>query len=279
MTMTLKLRHGLASVLLLGVCGLAVAEVPVVTAEALMRKSGIWSQLGDVATQVKAGITQASQAGSLPPDELTRLEHIAEDAFAASRLRDSVLEVLARDTTVAQSADAFKWYDSPAGRQITAMEEAFSSSFEDMHRVMTEGNQALAKASAKRQSLLSQTVKASRAAEAMATMEINITVGILQGLAHAMPYPTKRSTADVRKVFEAKRPQMVASNRGVALSMSALTYLPASDKVLEQYVQFLLSKSGTELSASMTDAMDQSLSKAAQRLGSAIPRAPGATSL
>jgi hypothetical protein len=277
--MPLKLRHAWACLALLCLHGLAAAEVPAATAEALMRKSGIWSQLGDVATQVKAGLAQTSQDGSLPPEEMQRLERIADDAFAASRLRDSVLQALARDVTAAQSADALKWYDSPAGQQITAMEEAFSTGFDDINRVMTDGNKALARASARRQSLLSQTVKASRAAEAMASMEINITVGVLQGLANAMPGAGKRSTADLRKGLEARRPQMVAANRGVALSMSALTYQPANDKLLEQYVRFLSSKSGAELSTSMMEALDHSLSKAAQRLGSAIPRAPGAVSL
>lgn len=274
-----NLRRVFIGLVLFGVHVFALAEVPLATAEALMRKSGIWSQLGDVAAQVKAGLAQSSQDGSLPREEVQRLERIADDAFAASRLRDSVLQALAREVTAPQSADALQWYDSPAGKQITAMEEAFSSSFDDLNRVMADGNKALAKASAKRQSLLSQTVKASRAAEAMASMEINITVGVMQGLANAMPGPGKRSTGDLRKGLEANRPQMVAANRGVALTMSALTYLPANDKVLEQYVRFLSSKSGTELSASMMDAMDQSLSKAAQRLGSAIPRAPGTTSL
>ena len=277
--MKLKLRNAWVCLALMGLHALAAAEVPAATAEALMHKSGIWSQLGDVAAQVKAGMAQASQDGSLPPDELKRLERIAEDAFAASRLRDSVLQALSRDVTPAQSAVALKWYDSPAGQKITAMEEAFSTGFDDMNRVMTDGNQALAKASPKRQSLLSQTVKASRAAEAMATMEINVTLGILQGLASAMPNPGKRATADLRKVFDAKKPQMVASNRGVALSMSALTYQSANDTLLEQYVKFLSSKSGAELTGSMMDALDQSLSKAAQRLGGAIPRAPGTTSL
>ena len=274
-----NLRRVFIGLVLFGVHVFALAEVPLATAEALMRKSGIWSQLGDVAAQVKAGLAQSSQDGSLPREEVQRLERIADDAFAASRLRDSVLQALSREVTATQSADALQWYDSPAGKQITAMEEAFSSSFDDLNRVMADGNKALSKASAKRQSLLSQTVKASRAAEAMASMEINITVGVMQGLANAMPGPGKRSTVDLRKGLEANRPQMVAANRGVALTMSALTYLPANDKVLEQYVRFLSSKSGTELTASMMDAMDQSLSKAAQRLGSAIPRAPGTTSL
>lgn len=277
--MPLKLRQACTCLVLMGLHIFAAAEVPAATAETLMRKSGIWSQLGDVATQVKAGLAQSSQDGSLPAEEVQRLERIAEDAFAASRLRDSVLQTLSRDVTATQSADALKWYESTAGQQITAMEEAFSAGFDDINRVMTDGNKALARASTKRHSLLSQTVKASRAAEAMATMEINITVGILQGLGNAMPGSVKHSTADLRKGLETRRSQMVAANRGVALTMSALTYLPASDKVLEQYVQFLSSKSGAELSISIMHALDQSLFKAAQRLGSAIPRAPGATTL
>lgn len=259
--------------------GLAFAQVPANTAEALMRKSGIWSQLADVATQVKAGLGQASQDGSLPPEEVQRLERIADDAFAAARLRESVLQTLSRNVTQEQSVDALKWFDSAEGRQITAMEEAFSTNFDDMNRVMSDGNKALAKASTKRHSLLSQTVKASKAGEAMATMEINVTVGILQGLASAMPHSGQGNTADLRMSFEAKRPQMVAANGGVALTISALTYQSASDKTLEQYVKFLSSKSGAALTASMMDAMDQSLSNAAKRLGSAIPKIPGTTSL
>lgn len=278
--MPLKRRHAwVFSLAILCLHGLAAAEVPTATAEALMRKSGIWSQLGDVATQVKGGLAQSTQDGALPKEEVQRLERIAEDAFAASRLRDSVLQALSRDVTPAQSADALAWYDSPAGLQITALEEAFSTGFDDMNRAMTDGNKVLAQASTKRQSLLSQTVKASRAAEGMASMEINITVGVLQGLASAMPGPGKRSTTDLRKGLEANRAQMVAANRGVALTLSALTYKGANDKVLEQYVRFLSSKSGAALTASMMEALDQSLSKAAQRLGSAIPRAPGTTSL
>lgn len=259
--------------------GLATAEVPAATAEALMRKSGIWAQLADVVTQVKVGMDRATQDGSLPPDEIQRLLRIADDAFSASRLRDSVLQTLSLGVTQAQSADALRWFGSPAGRQITAMEEAFSANFDDMNQVLADGHQALAQASPKRHSLLSQMVKASHAAEAMATVEINVTLGILQGLASATPHAGRAATADLRKVLEAKRPQMVASNVGVALTIAALTYQTASDKTLEQYVHFLSSTSGTALTNSMLEAVDQSLTHAAKRFGGAIPKAPGATTL
>ena len=244
-----------------------------------MRKSGIWAQLADVAAQVKTGMAQAAEGGKLAPEDVQRLDQIADDAFAPARLREAVLQVLAHDITVAQSVDALKWYDSPAGRQITAMEEAFSANFDDMNQVMTDGNKLLAAASAKRQSLLSETVRASRTAEAMAAMQISSTVAIMQGVANALPNPGMPAAADLRKALEAQREQMVAANRGVALSMSALNYQAASDKVLAQYVKFLSSKSGAALTLSVEEALDKSLSAASQLLGSGIPQVPGTTNL
>jgi hypothetical protein len=274
-----KLHRLVACLALLCLHGWAAAEVPAATAEALMRKSGIWAQLADVATQVKTGLAQSAEGGKLAPEDMQRLDQIADDAFAASRLRASVLQALSHDITVPQSVDALKWYDSPQGRQITAMEEAFSADFGDMNQVMTDGNKLLAQASAKRQSLLSQTVKASRTAEAMAAMQISSTVAVMQGLANALPNQGMPPAGELRKALESQREQMVAANRGVALSMSALSYQSASDKLLAQYVKFLSSKSGTALTLILEEALDKSLSAASQLLGSGIPKDPGTTSL
>lgn len=278
MTLT-KLHQATACLALLCLHAWAAAEVPAATAEALMRKSGVWSQLADVATQVKTGMAQSAEGSRLTPEDAQRLDQIADDAFAATRLRETVLQVLSHDITVAQSVDALKWYNSPAGQQITAMEDAFSANFDDMNQVMTDGNKLLAQASAKRQSLLVQTVKASRTAEAMAAMQISSTVAVMQGLANALPNPGMPAAAELRKAMEAQREQMVAANRGVALSMSALNYQAASDKVLAQYVKFLSSKSGTALTLSLEQALDKSLSAASLLLGSGIPKVSGTTDL
>nr|WP_295769535.1 hypothetical protein [Rhodoferax sp.] len=116
-------------------------------------------------------------------------------------------------------------------------------------------------------------------AEAMAAVQISNTVAVMQGLANALPNPGIPAAAELRKALEAQREQMVAANRGVALSMSALTYQVASDKVLAQYVKFLSSKSSTALTLSVEEALDKSLSHASQSLGSVIPRVPGTTNL
>ncbi|MEO7104794.1 MAG: hypothetical protein ABIZ09_00350 [Rhodoferax sp.] len=275
----IKLHHALVCMAIICLHGLATAEVPSATAEALMRKSGVWAQLADVATQVKAGMAKSAEGTSLTPEDSARLDQIADDAFSAARLRDTVMQVLSHDITAAQSVDALRWFDSAAGKQITALEEAFSANFEDMNQVMEDGNQLLAQTSTKRQSLLSQVVTTSRVAESMAGMQISSTLAIMQGLANALPNSDAPPLSELRAALESQRAQMVAANRGVALSMLALNYQAASDKVLAQYIKFLSSKSGIALTLSMETALDKSLANASQLLGSGMPKVPGTTSL
>lgn len=276
--MTLTTLRAWACLALLFLHGLAGAEVPAATAEALMHKSGVWAQLADVAPQAKAGIAQSAAGSRLDADGLSRLESLADDTFSPTRLRASVQQVLADRLTATQARDALKWFDSPTGKQITRLEEASSADAEDMNQALSEGNQALATASSRRQTLLAQVVRVTRAAEGMVSMQINTTVGILQGLASAMPDQPTPSAPQLRAMFEAQRPQMLATSTGVMLTLFARTYQPASDRALEQYVRFLSSKSGAALSAAMMEAMDDALSTAAQRLGRGISEPP-ATSL
>jgi hypothetical protein len=142
-----QLRLALACLAMVGLHGLVAAEVPEATAEALMRKSGVWAQLGGLAVQVKAGITQSAISGKVSDEDVKRLEELAEDAFAAPRLRDAFLREVSQQVTVAQGADALRWYDSPTGQLMTRLEEASSANFDDMQRVMADGNKALGSAS------------------------------------------------------------------------------------------------------------------------------------
>lgn len=241
-----------------------------------MHKSGVWEQLADVAPQLKASVARDPSGASLDAQDIERLEQLAEDAYAAPRLRETFLQVLAGQITAAQSARAIKWYDSPTGRHITALEAASSASVDDMNRVLAEGNNVLSHTSAKRQALLAQTVRATRAAEGQVTLQINTTVSIMQGVANVLPSTSASGADTLRQAMEAQRPQMVAAASGVMLSLFALTYQSASDRSLEQYLQFLSSRSGDAISVAMMDALDKALSAAGRRFGSSIPK-EGAT--
>lgn len=277
--MKLKLHCAWVGFVLICLHSLVAAQVPAASAEVLMRKSGVWAQLADVAVQVKAGMSESTMGERLTPEDFERLDQLVDDAFAPEQLRQTFLLALAQRITPAQAADALKWYDSPSGRRIADLEEASSADFDDLNQVMTEGNKVLAKASAKRHALLAQTVQASRAAEGMVTLQINSTIAVMQGVANVLPVEATPPAAELRKLLEAQRPQMLASSTGVLLSMFALTYETASDKALQQYVRFLSSKSGVALSLAMMAALDQSLANAARLLGSAIPQVPGTTRL
>lgn len=277
--MKLKLHPAWVGLVLMCLHGLVAAQVSAARAEALLHKSGVWAQLADVAVQVKEAMSESTMVESLTPDDAERLDQLVDEAFAPEHLRQTFLQTLAQRITPAQAADALKWYDSPSGRRIADLEAAASADFDDFNQVMTEGNRALAKASSRRQGLLAQTVQASRAAEGMVTLQINSTIAVMQGLANVLPTEATPPAAELRKLLEARRPQMLASSTGMLLSMFALTYETVSDKALQQYVTFLSSKSGVALSLAMMEALDQSLSNAARLLGSAIPQVPGTTRL
>jgi len=175
--------------------------------------------------------------------------------------------VLAQHLGPAQAATALKWYDSPVGARITALEVASSAEEEDPNRALVEGNQALAQASSRRQALLARLVKATLAAETMVTLQINTTLGVLQGVASVSADADATPLDVLRNRLEAQRPQMLASGVGLALTLFARTYQSASDKALEQYLRFLGSPAGVAVSQAMVEALDQTLSTAAQRLG------------
>lgn len=272
-----NLQRLLAALALLGMHAVSFAEISAATAEALMRKSGVWAQLGDIAKQVTAGVAQSPAVAALDAEHIKRLEDIAATAYEPARLRQTFLQEVSARMSMPQSVDAFKWYNSATGQLITRLEESSSASLSDAQRAMDVGNKVLAQASAKRYALLAQVVQATHAAESSVVMQINSTVAVAQGAAQSSS--AARQASELRSMLEAQRPQMVAQTTGLMLTLFAATYQAADDKALEHYVKFLLSKSGSTLSTVMNDALDKSMSAAAQRLGDALSEPAGTTRL
>jgi hypothetical protein len=104
----------------------ARAQVDEALAERLMRGSGLWQQLGSTAAGARAGI-EAAVAGrrsDLEPDELERLLAATDAAFAPQALRASVVRALAARLQAAHAEALNTWFDSAAGRRVTALELA-----------------------------------------------------------------------------------------------------------------------------------------------------------
>ena len=267
-----SVRSALLCVGLFLVQGLALAQISPESAETLLRKSGAWAQLADMSRHVKAGMAQSPMRMQLPPSEIARLERLSDEAFEAGSVRAAAMQRLSVKMDNAHTREALRWFDSPTGRMITAVEEASTVATTDLNATLEEGNRILAAAPEARKVLLSRAVKVSRMAEGMAAMQINTAVGIFQGLAAALPDQPMPPLDQLRAGLESQRATMVASMGGVGLALYANTYKSVSDKDLDLYVRFMASRAGSAYTLAMMEAIDHAMTTAFRTLGRNIPR-------
>jgi hypothetical protein len=258
---------------LLGLHGVALSQVAKPVAEGLMRKSGLWEQLGAIAPQMEAAAdTALSQSESkMSPDELKRLTQAFVTAYSPMHLRATALGVMAAQLTPAHVAALEAWYNSPDGKAITQLEEAASTDAGDFQARVQTGAKVLASATADRQALLKRVAQVTRAAQASTDIIINTAVGIQEGLAKVMPMGSKSAAKEFRAVLEQQRPQMVKSFKTATVALFAAAYEGLDDESLSRYVGFLKSPAGLAYTEVSLRAMDQAFVEAAHDLGRSIP--------
>lgn len=270
----------LAAMLLLGLTLFtgtsALAQTDTVTAEALMRESGLWKQLGSMEQQTRSGIQSAFTQGlpSVSQAEVDRVADIAQEAFAASRLQAAARSVIAKQTMPSHVPKLLAWYRSPTGASLAKLEEEAASREQDA-AAMREDSALLASLPAKRQALLRQIAEVTRSGEALTTIMINMTVAIQIGVASAMPNGPALGPDDLRKSLEQQRPQMMAAMDKLAIASYARTYQSTPDADLEKYIAFLRSRAGKHFMEVGVRAIDSALVDAATELGRNILTAKG----
>ena len=268
----LKTVPVLISLLLLMMSGTAWAQTDAATAETLLRKSGLWAQLAGIAQQVRAGMAggAAEQGATLTDAEAARLDRAVDTAYAAPRLRVSVLRTLVREMPAMHVVSVLAWHDSAAGRVFTRMEEAASAADQDSD-TMAQGAHRLAAMSEARRLLLERLMVESRAGEALAGMTINTALGVQQGLRSMRPDAPGPSADELRAVLQAQRPQLERAFGTMAVAAFAQVYAEASDEQLQAYLRFQETEAGRQFNRVMETAMDRMFLEAATELGRALP--------
>lgn len=258
---------------LLGLHGVALSQVAKPVAEGLMRKSGMWEQLGAIAPQMEAaaGTAMSQSEAKMSPDELKRLNQAFVTAYSPMHLRATALGVMASQLTPAHVAALEAWYNSPDGKAITQLEEASSADAGDFQARVQAGAQVLASATADRQGLLNRVAKVTRAAQASTDIIINTAVGIQEGLAKVLPIGSRPSVKEFRAELEQQRPQLMKSFGTATVALFAATYESIDDEALGRYVGFLKSPAGQAYTEVSLRAMDQAFVEAAHDLGRSIP--------
>jgi hypothetical protein len=250
----------------------AWAATDAATAESLMRKSGLWEQLADVAPQVRAGmLAGVPRSGAKPSEaEIERLSRAVDAAYAVHRLRSRCLAVISRDLDNVQVAALRRWYDGPTGRTITRLEQALSRQG-DQTTMLEQGAELLDKMPASRRRALDEIVLATRSAELMAELTISTAMATQQGAASVLPNTVRPSAGEMKAALDAQRQQLTRTFSAISLASFAVAYSTMSMAELVAYVGFLKSGAGRHFSAVGARAFSAAMVDAAAEFGRALP--------
>jgi hypothetical protein len=222
------------------------AQVEPAVAEALLKKSGLWRQLGSIHLQVKAGFREALvQRGEKPSEAQTlRLMGSLDAAYEAGRLRQTAMKSLVKTADPKFSTEIFAWYDSPTGQIITKLEEKTADETREPKVVEAEDAKVLQQATSKRKDLLAKLIVVTRSPEAIAMMSINTTLAILQGVAQASPNTPMPSISGLRHQLEKQKSSIQKLLAASLLATFASAYQSLSDEQLQAYMSFLEAPAG-----------------------------------
>ena len=239
-----------------------------------MRKSGLWTQFGSIAPQVRAGL-QASASQSAAPigqEVLQQLLRAADAIYAPEPMRGSALRALSKAIDPAHVPALLAWLDSPLGRDIVKLEEAGAAET-DPGVTLREGAVLLAAMPEERRAAFREMIVLSRAPEAITSISINTALAIQEGIASVTPGGPAPSRRELRAALEARRAQMLQAFASFSLAMFAKLYAPLSARQLGEYLAFLRSPAGQHFTEVGVRAVEQALLEAAVEFGRKVPGA------
>lgn len=224
----------------------ARAEVTPAQAEEVMKKSGLWDQLGSVLPQARVGFSAAFSLGESEPDSAAadRLNAVLEEAYGAERLRKLGLAIVARSLDAGQVAAMQRWFESPLGRKVGAVEQSAAGTQTDLREVIRQGTDMFERLPASRRELLTQLLTETRADEAMVDVSIRTLVATHKGVSTALPGGFHLTNAEVKATLMTDREQMRKAYADLIVASFAQAYTPLTDGELKRYVGFLRSPAG-----------------------------------
>lgn len=266
--MPLALRNLLVTALLALPCA-AFGQVSSQDAEALLKKNGMWDQLGGVAAQSSAGFEQALESGSgkMTADERKRVAGLFADAYNVTRLQATALHVVAAKVSTQQLGVLSAWYDSAIGKAIAAREIAAGTAQDGAEQQLRRGMDALSHASEARKAQLNHIVAVTHAAEAGATILTDSAIAIRQGIVEVDPGTPGPSVRELADVLARQRPQIEQRYSTIMLASMASMYEAVGDADLQRYADFLSSPAGEGFNQICIQALRDAMVEAANEFG------------
>jgi hypothetical protein len=266
-------RRAIAIAAMCVACAATLASAQARRTEELMRKSGLWDQVGQMRAQMKLGITearaQARQSGSPLLDDaaFAKLSSAIDRAFTTEVLRETVALNLEELIEPADENAVLQWLSSDVGARFTQLEIA-SGEVSENAKAQAEGPRLLAALPKARLEKFQRLASSLQAGDTTAGLTINVTAAIVYGIALVTPNTDADFAANaIRRRMEGQRAQMAKYFGDKALQSYAYAYRTATDAQVESYVKFAETPAARRYHAAGIKAMDAALSQAAIAMG------------
>jgi Uncharacterized protein conserved in bacteria (DUF2059) len=281
-------RIALALAFFLAVPGTVLADPPKRNIDELMHKSGLWVQIGQFQSQVRAGAADArakeaaGAKGAVMSDaEFARVVAALDHAFAPERMRRIVEKGLAETLSVDDEKEALAWLSSPLGARITQIEVAAGED-EPMMKAMNESQQYFESLPKERADRFVRFAVSNKSGESGASLMIDMTTAIAYGIAVSIPNGDEGQVKVLRRKLESQRPQLVAALNQRSSYILAYTYRDLGDDEVDRYVAFVESPAGQRLNDAVIKVLVQAFEQASleigRNMGAAMPKEPGRNS-
>jgi hypothetical protein len=247
----------------------------------LLRKSGLWEQVGQMQAQMRAGARDAQEqarAGkqqALSEEDFRRLTAALDRAFAPERLRKSLAAEVEKRVSPAEEEEVLAWLSAELGTKLTRMEVAAGEGDEPA-KSEREGPKILEALPAARRERFERIAAAIEAGDSMASTMANITSAIVYGMALATPgMDAAEILRNTRTKLAEQRPLMAAHFTRRAVETYAYMYREASDADLDRYLDFLATPAARRFNDAATKAIDTAVVEASFELGEQFGRDAG----
>jgi hypothetical protein len=272
-----RVAWSLGLVAVIAVPNVAQAQVRPEVAEGLMRLSGAWGQLGAVSPTVQsyllAALNTDPRGESARRQDVLPVSQALQKAFAPDRLRQSAIQVLARQLSPADAQSLKDWYASDLGQKVSGVEAQGSDGGVEPGARLREGAAQLARLSPERRALLADVLAATHVVELQAEVLIQSLQAIHPGTSGFMPKAAKVSPKDLRSRLEGQRKELQQGFQEAGMSLASGYYVSMSDEQLQAYRGFLMSPAGERLQALQGAAMTQALREAVEEASRQMPAA------
>jgi Uncharacterized protein conserved in bacteria (DUF2059) len=264
-------RATIACLFALTSAGTTFAQIDAALAARILGRSGTLAQIDAVTPQFRGNFEQGLREQRDEPltrDETAKLTAMADRVFAPAALRASIVATAAERLTAEHVAALETWYDSALGKRFMVLEEAASKA--DGAAAMQAGAAIVAKLPAQRAAQLKALVEATRAAEFVADLSIDMAVAAAYTTSIATSRNETPAIKDLRESAMKDRSQVVQAMNNILLNAYAKTYEKVDDEGLKTYAEFMRSAAGKQFTETIIVAFNRAIMGSATALGKAI---------